>query len=327
MISRLLSRKVLGWAAVAVTLGFGMLGWRNHKYSEARQEHFRVGRDYAATDIRLLMEFPERLRESSGVAMSESNTGLFWTHNDSGDGPVIYGVRPGEGIVVELELVGAPSRDWEDIDLGTCPFPSEGLCLFVGDIGDNLGRRSSVSILIVEEPLIEAADRGLISVPWKRVIAKYEGGSRDAEALAVDETGRVFVISKGRDGFHRVSGASAEDLLAGTEGSPVVLASLGELPLVPEWWLGKQITGGTESGGRLVLRTYTEVYVFGLESGSWVQIGGPCFLGALGGGGEGLDVGPTGLFYLTRESGGDRRPAALHEADCSDMEQAVVEAR
>src|SRR5215208_316535 len=54
------------------------------------------------------------VNESSGIAASRLDPGLFWTHNDSGDDPFIYafdreGKRRGVWRVRQAE-----ARDWED---------------------------------------------------------------------------------------------------------------------------------------------------------------------------------------------------------------------
>ena len=66
-------------------------------------------------------------------------------------------------------------------------------CIYLGDIGDNGGRRQTVQILKVPEPTT-LADQVLIPaiLPFR-----YRGGPVDAEALLVDpRTSRVFVIGK-----------------------------------------------------------------------------------------------------------------------------------
>ncbi|MGI9627770.1 MAG: hypothetical protein ACR2QM_13115 [Longimicrobiales bacterium] len=298
-------------------------GWRWYSNVQgARTAHQEAGVGYAAERARLLMEFPDRLRETSGVAVSRANPGIFWTHNDSGDGPTVYGVRPEDGQILEYHLDGAPARDWEDIDLAACPFPSERACLFIGDIGDNLGRRSSVSILIAEEPVVSEEGPGEVEpesrqIPWRHLVATFEDGPRDAEALAVDDAGRLMVVSKGREGAHRVYVIQPEEVAgAGSDDPAVTLSFFGELPVPPVWFIGKVVTGGAFADGELVVRTYTEVFFQRLEGAAWTESRPPCFVGHLGPGGEGLDIADDGRVYLTRE-GNSNRPAGLDEADCS----------
>ena len=265
--------------------------------------------------MELLLELPAVLRESSGLVRSVRNRGLFWTHNDSGGDPVIYGVRAGVGIVAELHLAGAPARDWEDMDSGPCPPPVSGSCLYVGDIGDNLGRRPHVSILVVEEPLIDpTVPRTVGRGDWRRIDAVYPEGARDAEALAVWEDGTMTVVSKGREGSIDVYSLPLESWSQSEDG-PLTLRSAGVLPVSPLWWVGRVATAATDWEDLLVIRTYTEVYFFRRDGDGWVATRPPCFVAELGKGGEGLDLDEEGLLYLTRESVG-QQPAALERARC-----------
>jgi hypothetical protein len=271
------------------------------------------------------MTFPDELRESSGVAASLRTPGLFWTHNDSGGEPVIYGVHPDHGVVARLVLAGASNRDWEDIDLGPCPRPSAGACLYVGDIGDNLARRSSVSVLIVEEPAWQGTDADAAGsaspreVPWRQVDVVYPDGARDAEALAVTGDGTLYVVSKGGGGSHGVY-RLGPDALAGEDGELHTFERAGALPLAPLVWVGRVVTAGTDVGPDLLVRTYTEVYRYSRGDEGWTQRGDPCFVADLGDGGEGLDAGVDGRIFLTREAG-EGQPAVLEEARCGSGEE------
>src|SRR6185312_12124692 len=76
-----------------------------------------------------------RITESSGLAASRLHPGVYWTHNDSDDGPYLYAVDSATGDTVAritLTGIGEP-RDVEAISIG----PDNRI--FVGDIGDNLG--------------------------------------------------------------------------------------------------------------------------------------------------------------------------------------------
>lgn len=303
-------------------MGAGAAWWHHGRVADMRAAHWRQGRPHTVQQSRLLMTFSDELRESSGVAASRRTPGLFWTHNDSGGDPVIYGVHPGHGVVARLVLTGASNRDWEDIDLGPCPPPSTETCLYVGDIGDNLGLRSRVSVLIVEEPAWEegvldgdaAGSAAPREVPWRQVDAVYPDGPRDAEALAVTEGGVLYVVSKGAGGSHDVYRLGA-DALAADELDPHTFETAGALPLAPLFWVGRVVTAGTAVGQDLLVRTYTEVYRYRLGDGGWAQTGPPCFVANLGDGGEGLDWGGDDRIFLTREAGRDE-PAALEEARC-----------
>src|SRR5687768_8026461 len=58
------------------------------------------------------------IKESSGLVASRSTPGLYWTHNDSGDGPFIYGFDSRGARKGVWRVAGTSARDWEDIAAG-----------------------------------------------------------------------------------------------------------------------------------------------------------------------------------------------------------------
>ncbi|MEV6835297.1 WD40 repeat domain-containing protein [Streptomyces sp. NPDC051133] len=141
-----------------------------------------------------------RITESSGLAASHLHPGIYWTHNDSGDGPYIYAVdsRTGKTVAtVTLRGIGSP-RDVEAISIG--PHNE----IYVGDTGDNYGGRwPYVWIYRLPEPKV-LKDQ---TVTAKQYVVKYTNGPRDAESLVVHpKTGRVYIIDKQEDGGHLYEG-------------------------------------------------------------------------------------------------------------------------
>ncbi|MEV6050274.1 WD40 repeat domain-containing protein [Streptomyces sp. NPDC052107] len=141
-----------------------------------------------------------RVSESSGLAASRLHPGIYWTHNDSGDGPHIYAVdsRTGRTVArITLRGIGAP-RDVEAISIG--PHNE----IYLGDIGDNLGGKwPYVWIYRLPEPK-ELKDRTVTATQY---VVKYANGPRDAESLIVHpKTGRVYIIDKKEDGGHLYEG-------------------------------------------------------------------------------------------------------------------------
>ncbi|MEU6734657.1 WD40 repeat domain-containing protein [Streptomyces physcomitrii] len=135
-----------------------------------------------------------RITESSGLAASRAHPGVYWTHNDSDDGPYLYAVdsRTGKTVAtVTLQGVGSP-RDVEAISMGP------GNTLWVGDIGDNRGGTwPYVWIYRLPEPK-ELRDQ---TVRATQYTVKYADGPRDAEALMVHpKTGRVYIADKKEEG-------------------------------------------------------------------------------------------------------------------------------
>jgi hypothetical protein len=131
-----------------------------------------------------------RIKESSGLAASRLHPGIYWTHNDSSDGPYVYAVdsKTGETVArVTMQGVGQP-RDVEAISIG----PDGDI--YVGDIGDNLdGSWDHVWIYRFPEPE-QLKDE---TVRATQYTVKYADGARNAEALMVQpRTGRVYIASK-----------------------------------------------------------------------------------------------------------------------------------
>ncbi|MCZ0988597.1 hypothetical protein [Streptomyces diastatochromogenes] len=141
-----------------------------------------------------------RITESSGLAASHLHPGIYWTHNDSDDGPYIYAVDSATGktvATVTLRGIGSP-RDVEAISIG----PDNQI--YVGDIGDNLdGKWPYVWIYRLPEPKV-LKDQ---TVRATQYVVKYSDGARNAESLVVHpKTGRVYIIDKKEDGGHLYEG-------------------------------------------------------------------------------------------------------------------------
>lgn len=197
-----------------------------------------------------------RITESSGLVASRLHPGVYWTHNDSGDGPYVYAVDSATGkTVARVTMRGVNARDVEAVSMG----PDGDL--YVGDIGDNLdGTWPEVWIYRFAEPRA-LRDQ---TVDITRYTVKYDAGPRNAEALMVQpKTGRVYIASKNEKGGHLYEGP-AELSAQGVN----VFRSIGDVP-----W----VTDGAFSpdGTRLVLRGY-----FWADAYRWVD-GRPQRIGSL----------------------------------------------
>ncbi|MEV5240945.1 hypothetical protein AB0K89_17845 [Streptomyces cinnamoneus] len=135
-----------------------------------------------------------RIKESSGLAASRAHPGVYWTHNDSGDGPYAYAVDGRTGrTVARVTLDGVEARDIEAISVG----PDGNV--YLGDIGDNLGGTwPDVRIYRFPEP---KELQGEITLTPTRHTVRYEDGPRDAESMMVHPvTGRLYIVSKKKSG-------------------------------------------------------------------------------------------------------------------------------
>ncbi|GAA4978294.1 hypothetical protein HD597_010965 [Nonomuraea thailandensis] len=135
----------------------------------------------------------QRITESSGLAVSPTHDGLYYTHNDSAAAPTFYAVD-GEGrTLATFQVRGAQARDWEAMAATKDPRTGRGV-LWFADIGDNLdGAWPNVSVYKVLEPRTIAD----ATLPATRYRFRYADGARNAEGLMVHpRTGRLYVVSK-----------------------------------------------------------------------------------------------------------------------------------
>lgn len=83
-------------------------------------------------------QLPKAVKESSGLAYDGT---YLWTHNDSGDEAVLYGLDPASWKVAKrLYPKSVRHIDWEDL-----AFAQKGI-VFIGDFGNNDFARKTVSI-------------------------------------------------------------------------------------------------------------------------------------------------------------------------------------
>jgi hypothetical protein len=196
------------------------------------------------------------IKESSGLVASRTMPGVYWTHNDSGDGPFLYAIdSSGESRGV-WRVIGATAIDWEDIAAGPGPQANQSY-LYVGDIGDNNSVRSEIIVYRIPEPKSSDAKstkaRPLATEPAEAIRFRYPDGKHDAETLIVHPlSGDLYVVNK-------VAFANAVVYKASAPMSPnktTTLARVVELKL--PGLFGGIVTGGDISpdGQRVALCDY-----------------------------------------------------------------------
>src|SRR6266545_5181724 len=177
-----------------------------------RANHIGVDSSGYGAPVHLVNLGNQSIEESSGIAASRRNAGIFWTHNDSGDGPFVYAFdRQGKHRGV-WRVTGAKAIDWEDMAIG--PGPRRGRSyLYLGDIGDNSKKRDQITVYRVAETQVTPKDSSsTVQNPRDTEAAdvirlKYPDGKYDAEALLIHPfTGDLYVITK-------VMGAPARGLV------------------------------------------------------------------------------------------------------------------
>lgn len=176
------------------------------------------------------------IAESSGIVPSRQYPGVFWTHSDSGNAPVIFAVAR-DGTLIADFTTTVPNGDWEDIAVDDAGH------LYVGDIGNNAGRLAQRQVHRINEPDPYADDAvrertddkgkkkgkkrkgdrvGVEATWWLR----FPDEAFDAEALFIrGDFG--YVISKRmnfqRAGLYRFPLAETND--------PITLEKIADLPI------------------------------------------------------------------------------------------------
>ncbi|HTJ75345.1 MAG TPA: hypothetical protein VL337_08260 [Acidimicrobiales bacterium] len=205
--------------------------------------------------------------ESSGLVASRRNPGRLWTHNDSGDDPVVYCLDGQARTCGVWKVTGADAFDWEDIAAGPGPTPGEPY-LYVGDIGDNIDQRSQIVVYRIPEPTVGGGGAvGTKAAPTPTATAealrlRYPDGARNAEALLVHPvTGDIYVMSKEAQGAGVYRATAPVDPKSVTTLAKVATLQLGAAEVV---------TGGDISpdGRRVALCTYSRGYELQVPAGA-----------------------------------------------------------
>jgi hypothetical protein len=186
--------------------------------------------------------------------VSPTHQRLVWTVNDSGSGPVVYGVSTSTGATrAVLRVRGVEFRDTEALAAGTGT-DGRGL-LWIGDTGDNNLVRDSVVVRLVREPRRVAAT----TVTPVSIRVRYPGGPVDAEALVWTPDGRLLVVTKELLSAQvlQVAPAAVRAALRGVSTDEPVLAR--RLATVGQ---GLVTDGAALPDGRLVLRGYGDAVVY-----------------------------------------------------------------
>ena len=141
------------------------------------------------------------LTETSGIAASRTQPGIFWIHNDSGNSNDLYAINEDGDILMQVGLANIDNFDFEDIAVGPGP-DADSDYIYVADVGNNLFVREVVYIYRIKEPKVTS---GILNLPLS-AIERFDfshqnpsGGiwNRNGEALAVDPVlGDLVLIEK-----------------------------------------------------------------------------------------------------------------------------------
>jgi hypothetical protein len=250
------------------------------------------------------------LPEASGIAASRRSPGRFWAHNDSGQ-PELIALDQRGAADGRVRVDGAAVEDWEAVAIGPCP---GGSCIYIGDIGDNEGRRRSITIYRVPEPERPGGSIGLRD----KFEARYPGKSQDAEALIVTPKGEMLIVTKGETGPIAVFRVPAD----AKPGSVTELEEIGKPFDRHEAERDDRITDGaiSPSGERIALRTPRTILFFGTSdfaAGRWQELGRVPLDGLGEPQGEGLTFADERTLYVVGEGGGDSQPGTFARLTCT----------
>lgn len=198
-----------------------------------------------------IIEFNEII-EASGIAASQKNNNVLWTHNDSGDIARIFAFDLQGRHLGIYQLNGIENRDWEDIAIGPGPIEGESY-LYIGDIGDNSAGRDLKFIYRVKEPTVDTQQSPVDTLIGgvEIITFRYPDGNRDAETLMIDPlTKDIYVISK-RENNVRIYRAAYPQTTVQT--TTLEFVTTLNITLV----VGGDIS---PSGLEILIKTYTSIY-------------------------------------------------------------------
>jgi len=225
--------------------------------------------------------------ESSGLASSRRNPGRLWTHNDSGDDPVVFCLdlqARGCGV---WRVTGAEAFDWEDMATGPGPRAGEPY-LYLGDIGDNIDQRNEIVVYRIPEPTAPGGNSDgtraspASTAPAEPLRLRYPDGPHNAEALAVHPvSGDVYVLTKDAQSAKVFKAPAPLDA-----GRVATLVQVGTIRLGAGARGLEVITGADISpdGRRVAVSTYAQGYELELPPGAafddiWAERPVPVALG------------------------------------------------
>jgi hypothetical protein len=176
-----------------------------------------------------------RIAESSGMAVDPAGN-MYWTVNDSGDRGVAYGIG------LDGKVQGTLNFRAQPIDVEAVAVHDDRL--YVADIGDNNGRRNFVRVFYFNDPRANG-----LTVTYHAYDFSYPDGAHNAETLLVNDSGRLFIVTKGQDGA--IYAAPKKPDRQGVN----ELKKVGSAP--------SDVTDGTflPDGDKIALLTYSEITV------------------------------------------------------------------
>ncbi len=196
------------------------------------------------------------VNESSGLAASRRASGVFYTHNDSGDSARFFRFNKSGQVTATFELEGVKAIDWEDMEAAVVdgvPY------LYLADTGDNGRVRKSVTVHRVVEPELSAKSSKITKV--ESFTFTYPKEKKDCEAVFVNpKDGSIWLITKAWD--QKSSVFVARSPRAGRTQELTLVVD--DLKIDTGLFGGKMVTAASASaaGDKIVVKTYFGGYEY-----------------------------------------------------------------
>jgi hypothetical protein len=211
--------------------------------------------------------------EVSGLAASRRNPGVLFAHNDSGDSARFFAIAKDGRHLATFRLRGADAHDWEDMAIGPAQ-GRQGDYVYLADIGNNFGFRSTLTVYRVPEPRVPSTDASTGQTPSEVTLTDVErfdfrygdDTHHDAETFLVDPvSGNFYIVTKER------KGPSIVFEIPGTTppGSVVTAQEVGRL-VFGSSREARLASGGdvSPSGDAVAIRTYEHIWLFDRPAGT-----------------------------------------------------------
>lgn len=158
---------------LALLLVVGLFGWTSGMLARAEDKIVFTIKD-------------SRIAESSGLTRDVSGD-RYWTISDSGNSARAYAISKGG------KTLGYVEYQANTVDVEALAYFKSNL--YLADIGDNTSKRQTITIYKIYNPSPDGQ-----SSEYQAYDFTYPDGPRDAEAMLIDKTGRIYVVSKEADG-------------------------------------------------------------------------------------------------------------------------------
>jgi predicted esterase len=202
------------------------------------------------------------LYESSGIEVSQE--GNFFSHNDSGNEPVIFKLNQKGAIIGKISIASAKNVDWEDLTTDNAGN------LYIGDIGNNLNSRRELTIYKVKSGDLTntTAEPEMIRFTYEDQKDFPPSSSKmhyDAESL-IHYNNSLYIFTKNRTepftGYTHIY--QIPDQPGNYKAQLVDSLKLGEGIMTNYWLTSADIS---PSGDKIALLTHDKLWILSCFSG------------------------------------------------------------